>query len=273
MPLETSTYIVSLVTSNPDGADQRSTADDHIRLIKAALKRTFPMLDGAVSASSQAVTYANDLSTFAQAQLNTLRQGSATAYNALYANSASYAAFAGQAATASYAISANFALNAAHAQSASYASSASFAVNAGHALSASFATLATNALSLGGVAAAGYAQLAVSQSFTKGQAITQAAASSGTTLTPNCDTSTMFRHTMPASTAMNIAAPTSPRSGMVISLHLINGGSSTASWNAIYKFAGGVKPTLSSSAAEVDVFAFQYDSVSLAWRQAGISVA
>jgi hypothetical protein len=35
MSLETATYIDALVVSNPDGADARSTADDHLRLIKA----------------------------------------------------------------------------------------------------------------------------------------------------------------------------------------------------------------------------------------------
>lgn len=53
MPLETATYIDSLVVTNPDGAlDDRSTADDHLRLIKATLKRTFPMINAAVSASA-----------------------------------------------------------------------------------------------------------------------------------------------------------------------------------------------------------------------------
>ena len=55
MALETATYLYSLVITNPDGGDQRSTADDHIRLIKAALKRTFPNIDGEISASAAAI--------------------------------------------------------------------------------------------------------------------------------------------------------------------------------------------------------------------------
>lgn len=97
MALETATYIASLVTTNPDGTDQRTTADDHIRLIKATLKRTFPLLDGAVSLSSVQYAYLNDVSRSVQSQLNTLRDGSATANYALYANSASYAANAANA--------------------------------------------------------------------------------------------------------------------------------------------------------------------------------
>lgn len=52
MPLETATYVYGLVTTNPDGGDSRTTLDDHARLIKAAIKRTFPNLDGEVSASA-----------------------------------------------------------------------------------------------------------------------------------------------------------------------------------------------------------------------------
>lgn len=272
MALETATYIASLVTSNPDGTDQRSTADDHLRLIKACLKRSFGMIDGAVSASAQAVTYTNDLTSFAQAQFNALRDGSATAKFALYANSASFAVLAATANSASFAAQAGRAQSASYASFAGHAISATYATSAGHALSASFATLATNALSLGGVGPGGFGQLAVANSWTAGQAITQTN-TSGTTLTPNCAVTTMIRHSMTASVALTIGAPTSPRSGMVLSIHLINGGGSTASWNAAYKFAGGVKPTLSSVAGQVDVFAFQYDNVSLVWRQAGITVS
>jgi hypothetical protein len=55
VPLETATYIVGLVVTNPDGGDQRTTVDDHIRLIKACLRRTFPNMDGEMSASSAAI--------------------------------------------------------------------------------------------------------------------------------------------------------------------------------------------------------------------------
>lgn len=271
MPLETATFVDSLVTSNPDGTDQRSTADDHLRLIKACLKRTFPLIGGAVSASSVAISYVNDLSASVQSQLNALRQGPATANFAVQAASASFAILASGADSASFATLAGYAQSASFALFAGNATSSSYAANAGHALSASFATQANNALSLGGFPAAGYAQLSVSQVWGKGQAITQVS-SSGTTLTPDCAASCMFRHAMTASAALTIAAPTNAKSGQVISIHLINGGSSTAAWNAIYKFTGGTDPALTGTSGRVDVFAFQYDSVSVAWRQAGIDV-
>lgn len=42
MPLETATYIQDLITSNPAASDGMNNADDHMRLIKAVLKNSFP---------------------------------------------------------------------------------------------------------------------------------------------------------------------------------------------------------------------------------------
>ena len=50
MALETATYIDGLVTTNPVGAtDPKGQGDDHIRLIKAAIKATFPNITGPVT--------------------------------------------------------------------------------------------------------------------------------------------------------------------------------------------------------------------------------
>jgi microcystin-dependent protein len=51
MPLETATYIDDLVATNPASGDGLSQTDDHLRLIKAAIKATFPNIDGAVNAT------------------------------------------------------------------------------------------------------------------------------------------------------------------------------------------------------------------------------
>lgn len=50
MPLESAPYINSLNASNPTGADTKAEGDDHIRLIKSAVKATFPNLTGAITA-------------------------------------------------------------------------------------------------------------------------------------------------------------------------------------------------------------------------------
>ena len=49
MALETGTYIDSLVTQNPVATDPLAQADDHLRLIKATIKATFPNITGAVT--------------------------------------------------------------------------------------------------------------------------------------------------------------------------------------------------------------------------------
>lgn len=49
MALETATYIDGLNASNPAASDAISTADDHLRLIKAAIKATFPNITGPVT--------------------------------------------------------------------------------------------------------------------------------------------------------------------------------------------------------------------------------
>jgi hypothetical protein len=51
MALESGTYINSLNAANPASTDGLGQADDHIRLIKSAIKATFPNLDGPVTAT------------------------------------------------------------------------------------------------------------------------------------------------------------------------------------------------------------------------------
>ena len=48
MALETATYINQLVSTNPLGSDPIASGDDHIRLIKATVKATFPNITGPV---------------------------------------------------------------------------------------------------------------------------------------------------------------------------------------------------------------------------------
>ena len=51
MALESTTYIDGLVATNPTGTDARSQGDDHIRLVKSAVKATFPSITGAVTST------------------------------------------------------------------------------------------------------------------------------------------------------------------------------------------------------------------------------
>lgn len=54
MPLETATYIADLNSSNPAATDSPAQADDHLRLIKGALKAQFPNFTAAAVASTNA---------------------------------------------------------------------------------------------------------------------------------------------------------------------------------------------------------------------------
>jgi len=55
MGLETGTYIDSLDAANPAATDALSQADEHLRLIKATVKATFPSVTGAVTATHTAI--------------------------------------------------------------------------------------------------------------------------------------------------------------------------------------------------------------------------
>lgn len=55
MPLESALYISDLNVANPVSTDSVAQADDHIRLIKAAIKATFPNITGPVTASQSAI--------------------------------------------------------------------------------------------------------------------------------------------------------------------------------------------------------------------------
>ena len=49
MPLETAQYINQLDAANPLGSDPIAAGDDHIRLVKSAVKATFPNITGPVN--------------------------------------------------------------------------------------------------------------------------------------------------------------------------------------------------------------------------------
>lgn len=57
MPLETATYTSDLVVTNPAHTDGLNAADAHLRVIKSALKNTFPNITGPVSATQGVLNY------------------------------------------------------------------------------------------------------------------------------------------------------------------------------------------------------------------------
>lgn len=75
MALETATYISDLNAANPAATDGLAQADDHFRLIKGAVKATFPNVTGAISAThgalDAAATFAGAI-TASAAEINVL---------------------------------------------------------------------------------------------------------------------------------------------------------------------------------------------------------
>ena len=65
MPLEVATYINGLDSANPAATDAKSQGDDHLRLIKSAVKNTFPNLTAPVTKT------AAQINNLAQAGVNT----------------------------------------------------------------------------------------------------------------------------------------------------------------------------------------------------------
>jgi microcystin-dependent protein len=55
MPLETAQFIHQLDAANPLGSDPIAAGDDHLRLIKAAIKATFPNITGPVTATQSTI--------------------------------------------------------------------------------------------------------------------------------------------------------------------------------------------------------------------------
>lgn len=56
MGLEVATYVADLVATNPTASDPLAQGDDHIRLLKAILKASFPNVNAALDASMIAFT-------------------------------------------------------------------------------------------------------------------------------------------------------------------------------------------------------------------------
>lgn len=82
MGLETGTYINSLVATNPLSTDLRSTADDHLRLIKSTVKATWPNVSGAVTPTHTEFNYVGGVTSAIQTQLDAVVASAAAAATA-----------------------------------------------------------------------------------------------------------------------------------------------------------------------------------------------
>lgn len=71
MALETGTYISDLVSTNPVSSDPKSQGDDHIRLVKATVKASFPNVSGAVTPTHTELNYVDGVTSAIQTQIDT----------------------------------------------------------------------------------------------------------------------------------------------------------------------------------------------------------
>jgi hypothetical protein len=72
MALETGTFINSLNAANPTTNDPKSQGDDHLRLIKSAIKNTFTAITGAINATHTEINFVQGVTSAIQTQLNNL---------------------------------------------------------------------------------------------------------------------------------------------------------------------------------------------------------
>ena len=72
MALESATYINDLNAANPASTDGLAQADDHFRLIKGAVKSTFPNIAGAVTLTHTELNYLSGATSGLQSQIDNL---------------------------------------------------------------------------------------------------------------------------------------------------------------------------------------------------------
>lgn len=72
MTVESLSYISGLNTSWPLNTDAKSEGDNHLRLIKSAIKDSFPNINGPVTVTDEELNYLSSVSSNIQTQLNGL---------------------------------------------------------------------------------------------------------------------------------------------------------------------------------------------------------
>jgi len=70
MGLETGNYISDLVVTNPLSTDKRRFGDDHFRLIKDVLKKTFPNANGVINPTPTELNYLVGVTSAVQTQID-----------------------------------------------------------------------------------------------------------------------------------------------------------------------------------------------------------
>jgi hypothetical protein len=104
-----------------------------------------------------------------------------------------------------------------------------------------------------------YARIDQSNAFTKAQGSAITVLTDAATVAWDMSVGNVFQLTLGGN--RTIAAPTGIIPGFTYNLFLYQStGSHTATWNSVFKWAGGVAPTLSTDAGAVDVLSFMADA-------------
>ena len=101
MALESATYVSQLVSTNPSGSDSISQGDDHLKLIKAVMKTSFPDVDQAAATIIVKATAPTTLvkgtiwfdTTAVQLKVNTATTGATAVWSSGFFSAASSTAF------------------------------------------------------------------------------------------------------------------------------------------------------------------------------------
>lgn len=118
-----------------------------------------------------------------------------------------------------------------------------------------------------------YVAPATATNFTAQQYFGNVALSDAATITWAADTAQTATFTF-VSTNRTMGAPSGLVNGAFYALAVIqNGGSNTLTWNSVFKWTGGVAPTLSTAAGAKDYFVFRSDGTNLYEQGRSLGVA
>jgi hypothetical protein len=109
------------------------------------------------------------------------------------------------------------------------------------------------------------ARLDTNQSFTKAQGVDRSALTDAATIAVDASLSNVFTVTLGGN--RTLGAPTNPKDGQSITIFITQDGtgSRTLAYHADWLFAGGVDPTLTTTAAAVDVLTGVYNGATTKW--------
>lgn len=117
----------------------------------------------------------------------------------------------------------------------------------------------------GSVTGGGIAYLAVNQSFTKAQGVARVALTDAATIAVDASLSNVFTVTLGGN--RTLGQPTNPTDGQSITIFITQDatGSRTLAYHADWLFPNGVDPTLTTTAAAVDVLSAVYNGATTKW--------